>query len=235
MISQAMISQAKMQRPWFVLGFMTVAIVMMVVMVVMFSGAVSALELPKDTIVLEAESGQLDKGAAVVDDKKASAGKAIDSQREARTIHEISLPKAGKWYVWIRLFCPDPSADSYWIGMDNAEPNPWDAAGGKGAVKIYSEAGDSANMAEHALNIWYWDSGVKTEPPANRFFEVKNAGKYLLWSKGREARTLLDQILLTPDEKFNTEQASKGAAIAMPQAVSHIGKLAVSWGDIKSR
>lgn len=191
------------------------------------------IDLPKETIIVEAEAGKMDKGVTLVDQKDASAGKAIDSAVQALTTHEIDIPKAGKWYVWVRLFCPDASADSYWIGIEGADPNPWDAAGGPGAVKIYSEAGDSVNTPAQPFNIWYWDSGVKTEPPPNRFFDAKKVGKHQLWSKGREARTLLDGILLTMDEKFNAEEASKGKAIDIPQAVYPKDKLAVRWGHIK--
>lgn len=201
---------------------------------VLVTSAVYAIELPKDTIIVEAESAaQMDKGVEIVKNKDASEGVAINSVREAKAVHEIDIPKPGKWFVWVRLYCPDSSADSYWIGIEGAEPNPWDAAGGKGAVKIYSEAGDSVNTAAQPFNIWYWDSGVKSEPPPNRHFDVKTAGKSLLWSKGREERTLLDQILITMDESFNVEEASKGAAIEIPKAISLQGKFAVTWGSIK--
>jgi hypothetical protein len=223
-----MFSMAKFSKPWLILGLLMVA-----------SAAFAVkIDLPKDTIIVEAENGKMDKGVTLIDDKaaaEASEGKATDHARDARTVHDIEIPKAGDWYVWIRMFSPNGGADSYWIGIEKAEPNPHDAAGGEGAVKIYSEAGDSVNIAGHALNIWYWDSGVQGEPPPNRFFKVKTAGKYKLWSKGREPGTLLDQILLTPDEKFNAEEASKGAAIDIPRAVDAKTKLAVTWGRIKVR
>lgn len=204
---------------------------------VLFTSAAFAVkvDLPKDTIIVEAEASKMDKGVTLVEQKDASGGKALDSAAQALTTHDIDLPKAGKWYVWVRLYCPDASADSYWIGIEGADPNPWDANGGPGAVKIYSEAGDSVNTPAQPFNLWYWDSGVKTEPPPNRFFEVKKAGKSQLWSKGREARTLLDGILLTMDEKFNAEEASKGKAIDIPQAVDAQAKLALTWGLIKAR
>lgn len=193
-----------------------------------------ATDLPPDTIIVEAEDGVMDAGVTVVDQDDASEGKAIDSAVQAVTTYEIDIPKAGKWYVWVRLYCPDGSADSFWIGIEGAEPNPNDAAGGPEAVKIYSEVGDSVNTAAQPFNIWYWDSGVQGEPPANRFFDVKDAGKAKLWSKGREARTLLDQILLTMDPGFNAEEASQGEAIPILTAVYPKGKLAATWGEIKS-
>jgi len=192
------------------------------------------VDLPEDTIIVEAEAGEMDKGVTVVNQKDASEEKAIDSAVQAVTRHEIDIPKAGKWYVWIRLYCPDGNADSYWIGIKGATPNPNDANGGPEAVKIYSEAGDSVNTNAQPFNLWYWDAGVQSEPPANRFFEVKTAGKNQLWSKGREAKTLLDQILLTMDEDFNAEKASKGEAIDIPQVVYPKDKLAVTWGEIKN-
>ena len=193
------------------------------------------IELPADTIIVEGESGEMDKGVTVVDHDEASEGKAIDSAVQAVTTYEIDLPKAGKWYVWVRLWCPDSGADSFWIGMEGAKPNPNDASGGPEAVKIYSEAGDSVNTPAQPFNIWYWDSGVKGEPPPNRYFDVKEAGKHKLWSKGREATTLLDQILLTMDESFNAEEASQGEAIDIFQAVYPKDKLSVTWGNVKNR
>ena len=192
------------------------------------------VDLPKDTIIVEAEAGKMDKGVTAVDQKDASEGKAIDSAVQAVTTHEIDLPKAGDWYVWVRLYCPGGGADSYWIGIKDAKPNPNDANGGPEAVKIYSEAGDSVNTDAQPFNIWYWDAGVKSEPPANRFFEVKTAGTNQLWSKGREVGTLLDQILLTTDDSFNAEEASEGEAIDIPRAVYPQDKLAVTWGEIKN-
>lgn len=219
-----MFSLTKLSMLYFVLCFAVV------------TSTVFAIEvdLPEDTIIVEAEAGEMDKGVTVVNQKDASEEKAIDSAVQAVTTHEIDIPKAGKWYVWIRLYCPDGGADSYWIGINGAKPNPNDANGGPEAVKIYSEAGDSVNTNAQPFNIWYWDSGVQSEPPANRFFEVKTAGKNQLWSKGREAKTLLDQILLTMDEDFNAEKASKGEAIDIPQVVYPKDKLAVTWGEIKN-
>ena len=176
---------------------------------------VAFIDLPRDTIVIEAESAMyMDDGVKIVEAEGASGGRAIDSQRGARAIHQIKLPRAGKWYVWIRGFFPESSKDSYWIGLDNAEPHPWDEAGGPGAIKIYAEAGDSVNEEEKAAwGIWYWDSGVKSESVPNAYFDVKSAGKHRLWSKGREPGSLLDQILLTRDEKFNPEEKAEGKAI----------------------
>jgi len=212
--------------------FLTLWLVLCFVMVASAAFAIE-IELPENTIIVEAESGEMDNGVTVVDHDEASGGKAIDSAVQAVTTYEIDLPKAGKWYVWVRLWCPDGGADSFWIGIEGAKPNPNDASGGPEAVKIYSEAGDSVNTPAQPFNIWYWDAGVKGEPPANRYFDVKEAGKQKLWSKGREATTLLDQILLTMDESFNAEEASQGDAIEIVQAVYPKGRLAVTWGEIK--
>jgi hypothetical protein len=213
--------------------FSTLGVILCFVMISAVAFAIK-IDLPKDTIIVEAEAGTQDKGVKVLDDKDAS-GKVTDHPRNIRTVHEIDIPKAGDWYVWIRMFSPNGGADSYWIGIDKATPNPHDAAGGDFAVKIYSEVGDSVKIAGHALNVWYWDSGVKGEPPPNRFFKIKTTGKHTLWSKGREPGTLLDQILLTPDKDFNAEQASKGNWIAIPTAVDAKAKLAVTWGRIKAQ
>ena len=52
----------------------------------------------------------------------------------------------------------------------------------------------------------------------------------MFWSKGREAGTLLDQLLLITMD----EEASKGDWIEIPKAVHPNVKLALTWGAIKS-
>jgi hypothetical protein len=190
------------------------------------------IDLPENTIVLEADTGKMDKGVKIVNEKDASEGKATDQEEGAKTVHEIDIPKAGDWYLWIRIFCPNGDQDSYWIGMDNADPNPAEDALGEQAVRIYSAAGDSVNTQAQPFNIWFWDFGMDNTSP-HSFFKVKSAGKYLLWSKGREPGTLLDQLLLTMDENFNPEKATKGEWIEIPTAVNPEAKLTVTWGSIK--
>ncbi len=89
-----------------------------------------AIDLPPDTIIVEAEDGEMDDNVTVVDEDDASEGKAIDSGVQAITTYQIDIPKAGEWYVWIRMNCPDGGADSFWIGIEGAKPNPNDANGG---------------------------------------------------------------------------------------------------------
>ena len=65
----------------------------------MFTYMVSAIEieLPLNTILLEAEAGEMDGGVTIVEHDEASEGKAIDSPAEALTQHEIILPVDGDW------------------------------------------------------------------------------------------------------------------------------------------
>jgi len=160
------------------------------------------IRLPKNTLVIEADAAiHLDKGVRIVKHEEASGGQAIDSLRGARAIHEIFIPKKGKWYVWLRVLFDGGGKDSYWIGMDDAIPHPWNREGGPGAIKIYAEAGDSAKWGR-----WLWDSGVNNHTSISPyFFEVKRTGYYQLWSKGREPGAHLDQILLTRARDFNPE------------------------------
>ncbi len=192
------------------------------------------VDLPDDVILLEADAGEMEKGVDIVNVDGASEGKATDHERGSKTIHEIDIPEAGIWYLWIRIFCPNGDQDSYWIGIDGADPDPPEDALGEAAVRIYSAAGDSVNIPDQPFNIWFWDAGKGNADPRS-LFEVKNSGKHTLWSKGRETGTLLDQILLTMDENFNPEEASRGEAIDPPvQAIEPQSKLAVTWGNIKS-
>lgn len=171
--------------------------------------------LPKDTLVIEADTAvHLDKGVRIVEHAEASRGKAIDSRERARAIHEIYIPKTGKWYLWARAFF-EYSKDSYWIGMDDALAKPWDRDGGPGAIKIWVEPNDTSKWGR-----WLWETasddttGNKpNDTPA--FFHIKRAGYYRLWSKGREEGSLLDQILLTRTRDFNPQTETEGKQLPL--------------------
>ena len=116
-------------------------------------GPEEVIRVPKDTLIIEADKAiHLDKGVNIVDHEGASGGKAIDSNPGARAIHEIYIPKTGKWYLWGRVFF-EYSKDSYWIGMDDALAKPWDRDGGPGAIKIWSDPDDKTKWGR-----WLWDT-----------------------------------------------------------------------------
>ena len=168
------------------------------------------VHVPKNTLIVEAEAAAyLDNGVKIVEDAEASEGKAIDSARGARAIHEIYIPKTGKWYVWIRAHFKAGNQDSYWVGIDDVEPYPWDEQGGPNAIKIWAVPGDSSKW-----HRWLWDTS--THPRGKSipgYFRIKRKGYYRLWSKGREPGSHLDQILLTRSRRFNPETASEGRSI----------------------
>ena len=189
-----------------------------------------ANELPADAIVLEAEAGDMDDGVTVVEMDDAAGGLAIDSAPQAMTYHEVQIPLAGDWYLWVRLWCPDGSQDSYWFGMDDALAIPDD---GGGQIRIYSAVGDSVNTNDQPFSIWFWDFGMDNGSE-HSYFEVDNPGTYNFWSKGREAGTLVDQILLTMDDDYSPEKAFEGDPIIILEAVHPESKLAVAWGKLKT-
>ena len=168
------------------------------------------VQVPKNTLIVEAEAAAyMDNGVKIVADEEASEGKAIDSARGARAIHEIYIPKTGKWYVWIRAHFKAGNQDSYWVGIDDVEPYPWDEQGGPNAIKIWAVPGDSSKW-----HRWLWDTS--THPRGKSipgYFRIKRKGYYRLWSKGREPGSHLDQILLTRSRRFNPENASEGRSI----------------------
>ena len=143
------------------------------------------IDLPKDAIILEADAGEMEKGVTIVDEKDASEGKATDHERGVKTEYEIDIPKAGDWYLWIRISCPDGGKDSYWIGIDKATPNPAEDALGEQAVRIYSAAGDSVNTKDQPFNIWFWDFGKSNADPPPRLGVSGDRG----WRLGRTAST----------------------------------------------
>ena len=173
------------------------------------------IRVPKDTLIIEADNAiHLDKGVNIVDHAEASGGKAIDSAPGARAMHEIHIPKTGKWYLWARVFF-EYSKDSYWIGMDDAQPKPWDRDGGPGAIKIWSEPDDTSKWGR-----WLWDT-ASNDTTGNRsrntpaFFHIKRTGYYRFWSKGREAGSRLDQILLTRARDFNAQTETEGKPLRL--------------------
>ncbi len=171
------------------------------------------VRLPKDTLVIEADAAvHLDNGVRIVEHEEASDGRAIDSMYRARAIYEIYIPKTGKWYVWLRVFF-GKGDDSYWIGMDDAAPYPWDRDGGEGAIRICPEHEDSTKWGR-----WLWHTGLESvvnnkQGSSPAFFQVKHAGYYHLWSKGREEGSRLDQILLTRARNFDPEVETDGSAL----------------------
>ena len=173
------------------------------------------IRVPKDTLIVEADNAiHLDKGVSIVDHAEASGGKAIDSAPGARAMHEIYIPKTGKWYLWARVFF-EYSKDSYWIGMDDAQPKPWDRDGGPGAIKIWSEPDDTSKWGR-----WLWDTASNdTTRSRSRntpaFFHIKRTGYYRFWSKGREAGSRLDQILLTRARDFNAQTETEGKPLRL--------------------
>ena len=176
------------------------------------------IRVPKDTLIFEADKAiHFDKGVTIVDHEEASGGKAIDSVDGARAIHEIYIPKTGKWYLWARVFF-EYSKDSYWIGMDDAQPKPWDRDGGPGAIKIWSEPDDTSKWGR-----WLWDT-ASNDTTGNRsrntpaFFHIKRTGYYRFWSKGREAGSRLDQILLTRARDFNAQTETEGKPLRLRYA-----------------
>ncbi len=168
------------------------------------------IRIPRNTLIIEAETAMhFDKGVNIVEDEEASNRRAIDSARGARAIYEVNIPKTGKWYVWIRTYYKTSSQDSYWIGIEDVEPYPWDQEGGPNAIKIWAVPGDNSKW-----NRWLWDTS--THPLGKKipgYFNVKHKGYYRLWSKGREPGTRLDQILLTRSRRFNPQNASEGKPI----------------------
>ena len=174
-----------------------------------------AIRVPKDTLIIEADNAiHRDEGVRIVEHGEASGGKAIDSLPGARALHEIYIPKTGKWYLWARVFF-EYSKDSYWIGMDDALAKPWDKDGGPGAIKIWSDPDDKSKWGR-----WLWDTASE-DPTANKpsnkpaFFHIKQTGYYRLWSKGREEGSRLDQILLTRARDFNAETETEGKPLPL--------------------
>ena len=231
-----MFSSAKLLALWSILCFFVIA----------SAAFADQIALPEDTVAIEAEDGVMDAGVEVIEEEGTGGGKVLNHPVQKRTVHEIDFPKAGKWYVWVRMFCP--GADSTWIGMDPPnKPNPPNPAGDEVAIAIFSNIGDSSDpifeqnpgmKAKHdCCRVWFWDTGMVDFHGVVSYFEIPEAGKHNLWIKGRENGTLTDQVLLTMDPEFNAEWATGGDPIDIAAlyavSVSPKDNLAVTWGSMK--
>lgn len=176
-----------------------------------------SLGIPANSIALEAESAPTMDGVKVVKPEGASGGSAIDVIRGVKALFEVELPavEGNCWYVWIRYWATDENADAFWVGMDNATPTiPDKTPDGGAALRIFASAGDSINKTGRPDKVWFWDANMNHTDPRG-CLRVPEAGKYRFWAMGREPGTILDQILLTPDNDFDLEQLLKGAAISL--------------------
>ena len=86
--------------------------------------------------------------------------------------------------------------------MDDALANPWDRDGGQGAIRICPDPDDTSKW-----HRWLWNTGpdsvVNTKQGINpAFFEIKRAGYYRLWSKGREAGSRFRPDFTDPYSRF---------------------------------
>lgn len=191
-------------RKFFVLG-----LVLSLLMVA--SAAIAAL--PDDAVLIEGEDAvKMPSNARIVEKEGASGGKALDADPNAIVEYEIEIPSPGNWYIWVRMFCPDGDADSLYIGIDGATPNPEDSKAPRRALRIYSAPGDSVNTTGESWNVWYWDAGM--QKGTTSYFRVRKAGATKMYIIGRESGTLIDQILLTKDKGYKTEQDLQGGPAA---------------------
>jgi hypothetical protein len=137
---------------------------------------------------LEAEHGQLTQPMAVGADSTAAGGRYLwvptgtgvnDSALGGAATYQFSVPVAGTYIVWGRVFSTSLSDNSFWVTIDSTPPLKWDTP---------------PNAA------WVWDGAHYGGGAPYRF--PLSAGMHTLRISHREARTKLDQLVITNDPQF---------------------------------
>lgn len=134
----------------------------------------------------EAETGELTAPLVVVADATACGGSyvATNSANQGKALYRFSVPSAGRYAFWFRFYCGIPSADSYLVSINGADPT----------LKIF----------DACENIWQtgWHQRLLTnrEHGLGRVVVVDLlSGGQTLELTGREVNSRLDRIIVTND------------------------------------
>lgn len=116
----------------------------------------------------------------------------------------VSVPAAGTWYLWVRIYGPAASSDSWFESVDGAARQ---------------------EIVAPQTGVWTWVAG--------RSYSL-GAGLHSVELGGREAEARADRILLTDDAMFHpTEQPvddqTPTAAAAAFTAVASDGQNLLGW------
>ncbi len=102
---------------------------------------------------------------------------------------EISVPAAGKYFLWSRVRYQSDTSDSFWVQVDG---------NASAAVVVGNEAAAAA-----PYGTWHWvdwpDGGYGRKTPIS--FTL-SAGEHRISLIGRERRTQIDGIVLSTDPSF---------------------------------
>lgn len=149
-------------------------------------------DAPPVKIELEAEAAALVAPMVALRDEDASGGKYIasESDNEGMALYDFSVPTAGQYIIWARIYGPSASADSIFVLVDSGPQDVFD-------------------MAEEAHEVWRWkqvngrgSGGPLTLNP--RIFPL-TAGQHRLILRCREPNARVDRLVITNDLNYKPQ------------------------------
>jgi len=140
---------------------------------------------------------------------------------------EINMPEAGTYAVWARIIAWDGNSDSFYTTWEPADPavNPQDPADNNFRWSL----GNGETWHWDRIEVWA-DDGSHTDKEW-----VIPAGPTTLTIWTREDAAMLDSIFIT--DNLSSEEAEANPRVPSDDdlaAVTPSGKLAVTWGSIRS-
>ena len=108
---------------------------------------------------IEAEDFDLQDPHEVDSDDDASGGQYVvvrqgehlnDPPDEPGGVRTVYIPETRSYYMWVRIYGPDPSNDAYWIGFADDSPEWWRVYPNDWNTYVWSRVSDSPNDHELA-------------------------------------------------------------------------------------
>ena len=88
-------------------------------------------KLKDGKLTIEAESGKISGKMKIVDDKKASGGKAVVSDKNGVLEYEFIVDEAGDYVIWGKGIGPAPTKDSFFVIVNSGNKMIWDMSSKK--------------------------------------------------------------------------------------------------------
>ncbi|MEK7399546.1 MAG: hypothetical protein AAB116_21600 [Candidatus Poribacteria bacterium] len=200
------------------------------IFVVLYVGSVLSEE-----VMLNANSiiKKSDAGVAVVNDKDASIGKAMEftagannplSPNPTTYVDMEFTASAGKYNIWLRAKSDgDTSTDSLWIQFDD------EIGTDKGDRYPARGLGNWIDVHPAGEYVWASNEVIPPDGPTVVSYTFEKGGKHTLRIQPRQVPHRIDQIWLsTTQDKYPKDNRPVGGF-----AVEYKGKLAATWAGVK--
>lgn len=141
---------------------------------------------------------------------------------------EINMPQAGTYAIWGRVIAWDGNSDSFWVTWEPADP----------AENPQETQNFDFRWSVAQSNTWHWDR-INQWLDAGTFERQWDlpAGPTTLTIFTREDATMLDCIFITDnlsDQEADVNPRTPTDADLQTASVEPVGKLAITWGTIRS-